>query len=839
MGLLSLVPVALLIAASGAYDIYTDENVLLRNGWLTYAKTTSLPMCCDANDSSCKMVRLSSQLYAKVKNNGKKLRFSLKSSEGRMNAILSFNNGDLSGKVYQNDGTSWTLETIPASEATDRSSKCYKSSYANSRQYYYRIKFHAKMTSGNLPSLLVDASADDASASCNQCYGSFCKSVTKINSNALKADNDGNVPDIYVPRADKPDADLDEVFTLSGTQPEKCRPFCDVYMYSNEIGEMITISKQKGNSWSLRLEDIMGEGLTLKNCGAGQILTGQKGVQTTIPLTAAAGKVAPGDLCWYPNYICEPNYHTKSWFALELDPLKNDEDYVTECYNAYVECVECSHFTYVNLRDGPYCYLQVDCKIEYDTECFEKGKCKSGPTNCEPIDPNANCTSPPDLGPDFQKWQCTDRKANRLGPVQPYAPLASGTVCLMGCGSWLSEGSTAENPIAGYLYAQCQNNGEWTTVTSVSGEASLQFPVAPYPLPDAGIGEVPAPLSCGCPELTLTYNGQIYNPNDEAGATLQCTDPESDFVPGVGFVIKSGNVCYLMCDNVLAVTIMCNEDGWTGQPLEYGVYCYVAPGVHEQVSPGNCTCGLTRENRVVGGEETKVNNYLWMVGIIHTPSEITYCGGSLIANRFVLTAAHCVAPFHQSIIITSLGEHNLHVYGETEVETIWLEVENVIIHEEYSFPANDIALIVLKEEVDLSIYNTVCLPEENENFAGQNARDKGWGSLEFLSGDYPDTLQKVDLPVKSLEECLEQWPQAVEAKMLCAGGIEGEGACNGDSGGPLSIQVDGRHKVIGIVSGGAGCAAENEFTFYAEVSKFIPWIFAKMAENGDYIMCPA
>merc|ERR1711892_462071 len=257
-------------------------------------------------------------------------------------------------------------------------------------------------------------------------------------------------------------------------------------------------------------------------------------------------------------------------------------------------------------------------------------------------------------------------------------------------------------------------------------------------------------------------------------------------------------------------------------------------------STGNCTCGITKNNRVVGGVETEVNQYPWMVGILDkTNNNVQLCGGSLIASRFVLTASHCFADDDPTKWLLVLGEHNLYETGETELETKYFEVEKVILHANYDFPSNDIALLVLAEEVDISIYNTVCLPDEGEKFAGQNALVYGWGALEFDTGSYPDTLQEVELPVKTHEECLEQNSMATEGKMLCAGGVLGEDACQGDSGGPLSVETDGQHELIGVVSGGMGCGDGVNIGFFAEVSSFIDWIADRMAENGDSESCAA
>ena len=57
-----------------------------------------------------------------------------------------------------------------------------------------------------------------------------------------------------------------------------------------------------------------------------------------------------------------------------------------------------------------------------------------------------------------------------------------------------------------------------------------------------------------------------------------------------------------------------------------------------------CYCGLTeRATRIVGGEDTEVNEYPWQAGLVHRGQNIVWCGGSLVSSKWVITAAHCTA----------------------------------------------------------------------------------------------------------------------------------------------------------------------------------------------------
>jgi len=625
MGLLAWAHVALFITITSGFDVYTDDNIhdVVKNGWLNYRSSNNLPKCC--SDNNCKMVRLSSTLYKKVNQKGDQLRFSLRDGDDKMGAILSYSHQKgISGTVFfKKERKAYFLETIPEHEANDQSSPCYKSRYARSRYLFYRMKF-IKSTDGKIPKQFLSANSAKAESPC--CWGFMCKGVTGVDTGTLRADKNGALPDLYVPRGNQPASDLSEVFTMTATQPRKCRPTCTVYFYHNNRNEMLTISKSGSDSWSLHLEAEDGKDLRLKKCVDGQFLTQSRAAsgKTLIPMRPAAkpkpsgsskkasGKlsggpklpaggygmkkekptntkfheidvsmqrVAPGEQCWYPNYICNQLKHVKKWFYLDAtDPTKDDEDWIMDCYESFAECGgDCTHFTYSNYGGRPECTLHDGCDAVYNSKCFELGKCRSGPGDCEPLMANKNCTSAPDLGPDYSTWQCMDRMGKKLGPVQPNAPLPSATFCIIGCDSWLDTASTPANPIQGILSSRCQNDGTWSATTPLNGAPTLTYPLPPYPLPTAGVGESPSPLSCACPDLTLTLDGQVYDPNAEEAASFTCFS-KNTFDPVTGFKIQANDVCILLCDGNHALTVMCSDQGWTNSP-ELGIWCYEKPVV--------------------------------------------------------------------------------------------------------------------------------------------------------------------------------------------------------------------------------------------------------------------
>ena len=169
-----------------------------------------------------------------------------------------------------------------------------------------------------------------------------------------------------------------------------------------------------------------------------------------------------------------------------------------------------------------------------------------------------------------------------------------------------------------------------------------------------------------------------------------------------------------------------------------------------------------------------------------------------------------------------LGEHQRDTINETLI-TKDFNVEKIVLHPDYNTPSwlsNDIALLKLAEDVDLSVYSPACLPDTDEDFTGQLATLAGWGRTE--DGGFSNILQELEgLEILSDDQCREiRDSSLISSDMVCAGGEQGENACNGDSGGPLTVvQQDGSFTLAGVVSwGNVPCAQNGEPAVYAEVS---------------------
>ncbi|XP_056130469.1 chymotrypsin-like elastase family member 2A [Lampris incognitus] len=252
-------------------------------------------------------------------------------------------------------------------------------------------------------------------------------------------------------------------------------------------------------------------------------------------------------------------------------------------------------------------------------------------------------------------------------------------------------------------------------------------------------------------------------------------------------------------------------------------------------------CGLPTfppiVTRVVGGEEARVHSWPWQVSLRYESGGNFYhtCGGTLISDQWVMTAAHCISSYNTYKVY--LGKHNL--YDDNEVGAMAFNPAQIIVHENWDSYRirNDIALIKLSTPVMFTDeIMAACLPDFGDIMAnGAPCYVTGWGRL-WTGGPLADTLQQALLPVVSYPFCSrpDWWGSLVTDKMVCAGGDGLLASCNGDSGGPLNCQnPDGSWDVHGVVSFGSsmGCNYPKKPSVFTRVSAYVSWINQVMIAN--------
>jgi secreted trypsin-like serine protease len=242
----------------------------------------------------------------------------------------------------------------------------------------------------------------------------------------------------------------------------------------------------------------------------------------------------------------------------------------------------------------------------------------------------------------------------------------------------------------------------------------------------------------------------------------------------------------------------------------------------------------TTEQAIVDGSDASVGELPWQAELTST-SGGHVCGGSLIASRWVLTAAHCVGDYGAYKV--RLGAIDRGAIGGTLQTFLVSGAEMIYLHPAFSYSTgvNDIALLHLPTAASTnSNVNIIALSGVFDD-VGTSAVASGWGHTSPTSG-FPNRLRKATLPIVDDADCVSVMaglptpPQAhLGDSSLCAGVIGGVGACNGDSGGPLAVRgSDGTWRLAGVVSGGGDNC--DQYTIFTRVRSFVPWIAQKTSQ---------
>ncbi|KAM6973022.1 ST14 transmembrane serine protease matriptase a [Aplochiton taeniatus] len=265
--------------------------------------------------------------------------------------------------------------------------------------------------------------------------------------------------------------------------------------------------------------------------------------------------------------------------------------------------------------------------------------------------------------------------------------------------------------------------------------------------------------------------------------------------------------------------------------------CDGTPDCEDKSDEENCNCGKSqfRTSRIVGGQAAEEGEYPWQVSL-HLKNQGHVCGASIINERWLVTAAHCVqddAKVRYSQPGTWEAYMGLHTQSlKTGRNVVRRDLRQIISHPYYNAYTfdNDIALMELESPLTFTDFiRPVCLPAPQHDFpVGDSVWISGWGATRE-GGTGAIVLQKAEVRIINGTVCNELMSGQITSRMLCAGVLKGGvDACQGDSGGPLSSPtLGGRTFLAGVVSWGDGCARRNKPGIYSTVTKFRGWITEK------------
>nr|XP_033320877.1 proclotting enzyme-like isoform X1 [Megalopta genalis] len=279
------------------------------------------------------------------------------------------------------------------------------------------------------------------------------------------------------------------------------------------------------------------------------------------------------------------------------------------------------------------------------------------------------------------------------------------------------------------------------------------------------------------------------------------------------------------------------------------------------VISGPRACGTSAKSlsRLVGGQPAGPTEWPWMAALLRK-DESRYCGGVLITDRHVLTAAHCVYRHAPRDIKVRLGEYDFSAAPEDSRASDFA-VSEIRVHRYFDrvLYENDIAIAKLLRPTvfDEHIW-PVCLPPIDQTFENEDAvvtgsletgvsaiskiyhrricrsenvgtRDplvSGWGT-SYYGGPASSVLMEVAVPIWPRNLCARSFVRRIPETMMCAGAYEGgRDACQGDSGGPLLHRLaNGRWVNAGIVSWGIRCGEPGRPGVYTRVNAYLDWIF--------------
>ncbi|NOH97914.1 serine protease [Vibrio sp. 99-70-13A1] len=237
-------------------------------------------------------------------------------------------------------------------------------------------------------------------------------------------------------------------------------------------------------------------------------------------------------------------------------------------------------------------------------------------------------------------------------------------------------------------------------------------------------------------------------------------------------------------------------------------------------------------SRIINGTEAAEGSWPFIAALVMKgadPYQGQFCGASFIGERYILTAAHCTEGMEAEDIDVVIGSSDL---SASNVESSRFAVKHIYTHESYvsASSGHDIAVIELSESATKVSVPLADQYLRNDLPTGESLTVMGWGNQNNQSDQFVSSskLHQVNVPLVAQNVCRAATHPAYRSigdDAFCAGFPQGGyDSCQGDSGGPIVVNNGGVTEQLGIVSWGIGCADEDAYGVYTNLSYFTNWI---------------
>jgi len=234
------------------------------------------------------------------------------------------------------------------------------------------------------------------------------------------------------------------------------------------------------------------------------------------------------------------------------------------------------------------------------------------------------------------------------------------------------------------------------------------------------------------------------------------------------------------------------------------------------------TKNFTIKPRIINGTQVSQDDETWRFIVAIQEYGGQYCGGSLIAPNWVLTAAHCLSDDNGNPLVSTVHD-SVGTASYNLLSMVNIDVKRFIVHPGFNLNTmdNDIALI----ELDTNITNVSPIAYDTVHLliSGIQTKVAGWGNMSTVNDIYPNDLRAALTPIVDFNQCnaSNSYDGELTQNMICAGYFESNrDSCYGDSGGPLIVD----NTLVGIVSWGGDCAEDGFPGVYTKVQNYTSWI---------------